>query len=366
MDTTHMVRTAAVLLLAAALAPTSAVQATPSGETCDGRVATIVVPSPPPDGFRTNPLAGTAGDDVIVGTMWPDTIDGAGGDDTICGLKGDDHLLGGSGRDRLFGGLDEQYEPDEGYEGDVIEPGPGNDYVDLGYDPQSEGLDDADGPWQRWDRVSYLNSVGAVTVDLEAGTAKGEGTDTIAYSAGIVGSAHDDVLLGSDEHDWIAAGGGDDVVNARGGNDAVKADSDGTSGEVTTAPGDDVVVGGSGGDEIVAGHGSDRIFAGPGRDQVFLDNADGSKAFGGAGVDFIEANGRVRVEGGKGKDTLTAEMSSLSGRVRIDGGPEDDRLTGGPGDDRLDGGAGYDRLYGARGRDRCINGERLTSCELRH
>jgi Ca2+-binding RTX toxin-like protein len=325
MDTTRTLRTVAALLLAAALAPSAAVSATAVAGTCDGNVATIVVPPPPLDGFRTDPVTGTPGDDVIVGTAWPDTIDGAGGNDTICGLKGDDHLQGGTGRDRLFGGLDEQYEPDEGYDGDLIEPGPGDDYVDLGYDPQSEDLDPADGPWERWDRVSYLNSVGAVTVDLQAGTAKGEGTDTIAYGAGIVGSPHDDVLLGSDKHDWIAAGGGDDLVNARGGNDAVQTDLDGTSIDVT-APGDDVVVGGPGGDEIVAGHGSDRIFAGPGRDQVFLYEAAGARAFGGAGVDFIRAGGRAFIEGGRGADKLSPSIGSRADRVRAAGGAGRDRL----------------------------------------
>ncbi|WP_191279744.1 calcium-binding protein [Nocardioides flavus (ex Wang et al. 2016)] len=325
MDVSHASRAATALLLAAALTPPAAVAATDVAETCDGKVATIVVPPPAPGRFRTEPVTGTPGDDVIVGTAWPDTIDGAGGDDTICGLKGDDHLLGGSGRDRLFGGLDEQYEPDEGYEGDLIEPGPGNDYVDLGYDMQSDDLDPADGPWQRWDRVSYLNSVGAVTVDLEAGTAKGEGTDTIAYGAGIVGSAHDDVLLGSDKHDWIAAGGGDDLVDARGGNDAVKTDLDGTSGDVT-APGDDVVVGGPGGDEIVAGHGSDRVFAGLGRDQVSLDEAAGSRVSGGAGVDFIRAGGRALIEGGRGADKLSPRIGSRADRVRAAGGAGRDTL----------------------------------------
>jgi Ca2+-binding RTX toxin-like protein len=237
--------TAGALLLAAALAPVAAVPATAVAETCDGKVATIVVPPPAPGGFRTDPVTGTPGDDVIVGTTWPDTIDGVGGDDTICGLKGDDHLLGGSGRDRLFGGLDEDYVTGEGYDGDVIEPGPGDDYVDLGYDPQSDDLDPADGPWQLWDRVSYLNSAGAVTVDLEAGTAKGEGTDTIAHSAGIVGSPHDDVLLGSDGHDWIAGGGGDDFIDARGGHDRVTADHRDMGEGESAGPGDDVVLGGT-------------------------------------------------------------------------------------------------------------------------
>lgn len=327
MDTTHTLRTAAALLLAATFAPAAAVPATAGAGTCDGKVATIVVAPPPPDGFRTEPVTGTPGDDVIVGTTWPDTIDGAGGDDTICGSKGDDHLLGGSGRDRLFGGLDVDYVPGEGYGGDVIEPGPGNDYVDLGHDPQGQDLWMADDG--TWDRVSYRNSAGPVRVDLAAGTAEGEGSDTIApvvHAAGIEGSAHDDVLLGSSGPDWIAAGGGDDVVDARGGHDEVRTDHlDPGSGEVT-GPGDDVVKGGAGRDEILAGHGSDRIYGGKGRDEIWLDEGAGARGLGGGGNDLVVAGGRARIDGGTGADRLWPTIRSRSDRVRAAGGAGRDTL----------------------------------------
>ena len=58
-----------------------------AAETCDGKVATIVV-APKPGSFTTDPVVGTPGDDVIVGSAQADDIDGAGGNDTICGLAG--------------------------------------------------------------------------------------------------------------------------------------------------------------------------------------------------------------------------------------------------------------------------------------
>lgn len=327
MNNAHTVRTAAALLLAATFAPASAVPAAAGAETCDGKVATIVVP-PSPDGYRTDPVTGTPGDDVIIGTTWSDTIDGAGGDDTICGLKGDDHLLGGSGRDRLFGGLDEQYEPGEGYEGDVIEPGPGNDYVDLGHDPQWQDMRDLD-IYGRWDRVSYRHSTGPVEVDLVSGTATGEGTDTIApivYTAGIEGSAYDDVLLGSRGRDWIAAGGGDDFIDARDGHDKVMADDFDPGAGESARPGDDVVLGGPGNDNLSGGGGSDRIDGGKGVDSIALGSSAGAKGFGGDGHDLLYAEGRAQVAGGKGADWFSIAIRSPSDRVRVAGGAGSDSI----------------------------------------
>lgn len=75
-----------------------------AAETCDGKVAKIVV-LPRPGSFGTDPVTGTPGEDVIVGSVQGDDIDGAGGNDTICGLAGADDLAAGPGDDRLFGGL---------------------------------------------------------------------------------------------------------------------------------------------------------------------------------------------------------------------------------------------------------------------
>ena len=230
-----------------------------AAETCDGLAATIVVPEtgtfPPPL------VTGTPGADVIVGSSGPDHIDGGAGNDIVCGLGGEDRILGGEGNDRLFGGLDGKYYADDDYFGDLIAPGPGDDYVDLGHDPQSQDLYSVDVGY--WDQVSYAGAAGPVFVDLGAGTATGEGTDTIAavtYGAGIEGSAYDDRLTGQAGPDWIAAGGGDDVVTGDDGDDMIDADEARLypSYGDEPVPGDDVVDGGGGDDSIAGGHGADQ------------------------------------------------------------------------------------------------------------
>lgn len=271
--------------------------------TCDGKVPSIVaVPGVP--------TTGTPGDDVILGTYARDTIDGGAGDDTICGLGNADTLIGGPGDDRLFGGLDDYYVPDDGYMGDTLVPGPGNDFIDLGDDPASASVDVVDRP-ARYDRVVYEAAPGPVTVDLSAGTATGEGTDTIvvsAYSGGIVGSAHDDVLTGTDGPDRIVGGAGDDRIHALGGDD-----------ELEPGTGNDVVRGGAGDDYIMSpDEGRDRFYGDGGQDFVEA-RGRGSAIGGGDGDDYLVARLGASVHGGAGNDMIEAELSRRT-RTEVDGG----------------------------------------------
>lgn len=298
-----------------------------AAETCDGVVATIVV-TPKPGSFGTDPVVGTPGDDVIVGTAQADDIDGAGGNDRICGLAGADDLTGGPGDDRLFGGLDEQYFPDDDYFGDTIAPGPGDDHVDLGHDPESEDLFDLDIGY--WDRVSYADATGPVVVDLGAGTATGEGTDTFApitLGGGIEGSAYDDRLTGHDGPDWIAAGGGDDVVAGEGGDDLIDADdlSRYRSRGADPQPGDDVVDGGAGNDDIVGGHGADVLSGGSGDDSLRSDAGSGTRVLGGPGRDVVGGSGDTVADGEGGRDVLWAVVDE-PGVVEVDGGAGRDEV----------------------------------------
>ena len=271
--------------------------------TCDGKVPSIVaVPG--------LPTTGTPGDDVILGTYAQDRIDGGAGNDTICGLGNADTLVGGPGDDRLFGGLDDYYVPDDGYAGDILVPGPGNDHVDLGDDPASASVDDVDRP-ARYDRVVYQDAPGPVTVDLSAGTATGEGTDTIvvpAFSGGIVGSAYDDVLTGTDRPDRIDGGGGDDRVHALGGND-----------ELDPGKGDDVVRGGDGDDFIFSTDGGRDRFYGDGGNDGVTARGPGSAIGGGDGDDFLVAHDGTSAHGGTGNDEIAADL--VRGRkIEVDGG----------------------------------------------
>lgn len=321
----------AALLIATTVAPGATAALV---ETCDGKPATIVAPAT--DSWYAPVIVGTADDDVIVGTDVPDRIDGAGGSDTICGLAGGDLIIGGDGDDRLFGGLDQQYSPDNGYDGDLLVPGPGDDYVDLGYDPQVEDL------WRgehdlRWDVVSFAAASGPVTVDLTAGTATGEGSDTIApiiHAGGVSGSAHDDVLLGSDVRDLIAGGSGNDLVDGRG-------DSDDLSGEGVirrfldleadpvdpwaTDGANDVVLGGPGHDAL-RGSGADRLIGGVGADRLTLGQASGGVAIGGAGNDWLGGQGTAELDGRSGDDMFQAGVERTTDLLRLDGGTGRDAL----------------------------------------
>ena len=271
--------------------------------TCDGKVPSIVV-------VPGTPTTGTPGDDVILGTYAPDEIDGGSGNDTICGLGNADTLVGGPGDDRLFGGLDDYYVPDDGYAGDILVPGPGNDFVDLGDDPASADVDDVDRP-ARYDKVLYEDAPGPVTVDLSAGTATGEGTDTIvvpAYSGGIVGSPYDDVLTGTDRPDRIAGGAGDDRIHALDGDD-----------ELEPGTGNDVVRGGDGSDAVLSpDKGRDRLYGDGGQDYVEA-RGRGSAIGGGGGDDYLVAELGATVHGGSGNDEIDADLVRRT-RTEVDGG----------------------------------------------
>lgn len=271
--------------------------------TCDGKVPTIVaVPGVP--------TTGTAGDDVILGTDTRDEIDGGAGNDTICGLVGADTLTGGEGDDRLFGGLDDEYVPDDGYAGDVLVPGPGDDHVDLGDDPASATVDYVD-RLADYDRVSYADAPGPVGVDLSAGIAIGEGADTIvvpAYSGGIIGSAYDDTLVGAPGPDRIQGGDGDDGIRGKGGGD-----------DLEPGKGDDIVRGNTGGDIIVSPDaGRDRLYGDGGEDYV-EGRGRGTQIGGGGGEDYLIGRGGASVHGDGGNDEIDADLVRRP-RTEVDGG----------------------------------------------
>lgn len=318
-------------LVGLALAPVVGSAPAQAAITCDGLAATIVVPEADPFPVPP-PVRGTPGNDVIVGSSGDDVIEGLGGNDTICGLGGADTIRGGEGDDRLFGGLD--FYDYEDYDGDSVEPGPGDDYVDLGHDPVTEEL--SRGTYT-WDQVSFANADGPMIVDLTAGTATGEGTDTIAPTTlvgGVEGSAFDDRITGSPRIDWITAGGGDDVVEGRGGNDYIQADAPTRRlpSEETHVPGDDVVDGGGGRDEIEGGHGKDVLRGNAGRDTIRVQDGErGTRALGGPGRDGIgswsfRATGEALMLGGGGDDTFYPAIRDRRDRVVVRGGGGADRL----------------------------------------
>jgi Ca2+-binding RTX toxin-like protein len=154
-------------------------------------------------------LTGSAYNDTFAGSTAANLINGGAGNDTISAGDGNDTLVGGSGNDAMDGGIGT-------------------------------------------DTVSYVSSTSAVVVSLSAGTAAGEGSDTLSNIENISGSNLNDTLTGNSAANVINGGDGDDVINGGSGNDTVN--------------------GGNGNDTLYATDGTDTITGGSGSD-IFVFNA---------------------------------------------------------------------------------------------
>ncbi|CAM3580114.1 hypothetical protein NOZE110980_05310 [Nocardioides zeicaulis] len=303
------VRSTAVRLLGAALLAVPSTGAAPARAavpTCEGRPATIVGTA------GDDELTGTSGDDVIVALDGNDEVDAGAGDDVVCGDAGADVLAGGEGDDRVLGGtnglaplLESEPEP----RGDTLVPGPGDDLVDAGVNTVLR-----DDGWNSPDTIDFSGSAAGVTVDLLAGIATGEGTDTVVVAqpvptsgavVEVLGSTHADTVLGTDGPDQLIGKGGGDRIDGRGGDDLVMNDWD----EYSPARGedaDDVFVGGEGDDWLDSTGGTDVLLGGPGDDGL------------------RKEGGRSTLDGGTGRDRLEVYL-----------GPGRHDLTGGPGRDEV-------------------------------
>lgn len=292
---------------------------------CNGHLATIS--GTPGDDV----LNGTAGDDVIAGGLGDDTIRGSGGDDIICGGNGADDLFGGPGDDQFFGGG-------------------GTDFV------------------------GYGNAPAAVTVDLSAGTAAGEGSDRLFSIEDVAGSSLADTLRGSDVANVLKGNGGNDVIDGGAGPD-VLAGGDGDD-QITGGGGNDVVDGYAGDDVLDGGYGADLV-RGWADDDLIVPGGGDDTVLGGNGVDslsYAAATAAVVVDliagtaTGSGNDSVagirdvigTAYADAIGGDYQanvIDAGDGDDAVRGQGGADSLFGGPGADEIWGDGGDDALDGGE---------
>jgi Ca2+-binding RTX toxin-like protein len=144
-------------------------------------------------------------------------------DDHITGDAAANSLIGGFGNDTLVGAGGN----------DVLRPGPGTDTVNGG-----PGLDTA----------SFADAAAAVTADLLAGSASGDGDDGLNGIERLSGSGFDDHLVGSQGPNRLSGGAGDDHLKGLAGNDAL--------------------LGGAGDDTLDGGADSDTCRQGPGSGSV--------------------------------------------------------------------------------------------------
>lgn len=183
------------------------------------------------------------------------TVDGTDGDDVLVGTPRSDLILAGGGNDLICGGGG----------GDYIHPGDGDDRVDGG------GGDDL---------VAFTASEPLI-VDLPAGTATGEGSDTLESIEDIDAgcSAHGDVLIGDAADNFFLGRAGPDTITGGDGadrlygeevsyNDVPPCDSyDQGADSLDGGPGDDVLFGHYGPDELDGSTGFDALHGGTDADE---------------------------------------------------------------------------------------------------
>ena len=378
-----------VLSVTVLFIPTAAGDAE-AGVTCFGRKPTILGTS------RADVLKGTKGNDVIAGLGGDDVIEGLGGTDYLCGFAGGDRILGGGGADRIsgdagddaiLGGGGDDYLLGWGGD-DSIDGGVGNDIAswwnattaviaDLSTGTATgegndslrsiEGLEGGSGDdslsgdgGSNWiapgpgddivdgagkiDFVNYFYSKTAVQVDLAAGTATGEGTDTLSGIEGVYGSKLADTITGNDGNDWIIPGPGNDIVDGAGGlNDSVNFAWSNSAVNVDLSVG---TATGEGTDTLV---GIESVIGSSHNDTITGDDKENTLSGGG---------GNDNISGGAGNDQIFGD----AGDDTIDGGDGDDGIWGGDGDDTIDAGNGDDYVSGGPGDDVCLNAEPAEFC----
>ena len=290
-------------------------------------------------------LSGSRYADVLTGDAGPNRLDGGAGNDRLEGKAGADTLVGG------------------------------------------HGLDTA----------SYAASTGAVTVNLETGTASGgdaEG-DTLDSIEHLSGSAHADTLTGDAGNNVLEGGLGADTIDGGGGIDTASYAGSASrvdvrlSGTVVNhgdATGDtltnienligsahnDILVGngsanaltGNGGNDLLwASSGDDLLTGGPGADRLVGGGGNDTASWAGSPEGVTVRLHSLKASGGDAQgdsfpytvdvaytDAVGAEQSeTLPDVENLTGSAHDDILAGDRRDNDIDGGAGNDTLYGGPG-----------------
>ena len=328
-------------------------------------------------GGGADTLIGTTGIEQLSGGRGKDLVEGRGAayDDDDCSTFRADLLLGGEDDDSIVGG--QAY--GSNVAGEVFNGGPGDDMLDGGSDVGERSLNEV----FHSDAVSFASAPGPVNVDLELGTAQGQGNDTLIGISSAFGSAFGDTLSGNDGSNWLRGGGGDDTLAGRAGDDFLGGYSGNTLPSVDYwrigDSGNDLMDGGSGRDrfigiEISGGifgpkdEGDDSYIGGEDIDHLTFDcNCSLDRALTvdlaagiatGWGIDSVA--GLENVTGGYGGDILLGDptnniLSGGGGNDTLEGASGHDALFGGDGDDSLDGSAGTNSNDGGAGSDTCQN-----------
>jgi Ca2+-binding RTX toxin-like protein len=392
-----VIATGAVLAASAGLSQLGTASAQAAVATCHGHRATIVAR------VGQKVVEGTNHRDVIVGNSQQNVIHARGGNDLICGKDNADRIIAGSGDDRVWGqgGADVLL---GGSGDDHLNPGSGKHFANLmNGGPGDDVLVSVDPDDAFWFKPSNAAGAPPVRVNLAAGTATGQGHDTLRLTAQpspqvvvppgsvVHGTAYDDELVGSGSVFYGGKGAdrfytSDSVVHGGPGADLFASSTSGTHQSSTMA-----LYGGPGNDKleqtVVSFKAHVTLDGGAGSDFVdlYLQSRQPAAPFPSLSLDLaaqaLTAPGvSIPVRGleaayvhlGTGvADAFTFDGTDQADRLRefgdvpttvdarggddaIDTDGADDTVLGGPGDDTADTGGG---------QDTCTSVEHATHCE---
>ena len=182
------------------------------------------------------------------------------------------------------------------------------------------------------DIATYDTAQQSINADLGQGTVTGAGVDSLVGVEGIHGSPLPDTIAGSDGDDELVGGAGSDVVSYDHAHQGVTVNlgaGTATGQGVDSVTGFERIVGSSGADSLTGNSLPNTIRGGAGADEIFgLGAAD--RLVGGAGPDTVKGHGGPdRAIGGPADDELFGggDADELLGRAGFDtcvGGPAAD------------------------------------------
>jgi Ca2+-binding RTX toxin-like protein len=274
-------------------------------------------------------INGTNSANNLIGTAFADNIDARGGNNFVDAGDGDDYVNGGNGNDTIKGGRGS----------DLLFGGANNDRLNGGDD--NDQLDGGSGThWADFDGGS------AVNVDLVAGTAFGQGNDTLFIIENVIGSDASDFINGNAGNNIIHGGGSTDTIYANMGVDHYDGDTGandadyfkiqpGVTASLATniysfdasnygmmanidnligVAGDDILTGSAAFNKIDGGAGNDIVAGGLGNDQMWA-GADSDRLIADGGNDELSGNYSLEGFGDNASDIF--DIRTTAGTVTI-------------------------------------------------
>ncbi len=321
----------------------------------------------------------------------PVTIDGGEGDDTLSGGIGEEVVLAGAGSDLvdgrggndqiLLGSGDDQAVWAPGHGTDVIEGQTGNDriaadgtvaadHVEIAangsrlrlFRPGQPGAADTAGVEQWTVRpgagsdtvvVNDLSGTAATAVDLDLDASGGGPTDGWPDQIEVAGTAAADAIAVGREGGAVEVSAGPRRVRVFGADwfvDRLVVDADLGDDRLTADPAAGALLK----VRLDGGHGDDTVTANgtSGYDDIAVSKSDDRVQVNKSGAAFDATAEHTVVNGLGGGDLLraTADLDALTELV-LDGGDGSDQISGGDGREQLIGGEGNDQVIGHGGAD---------------